>query len=57
MPGTVRISTPMRAASGTAFTVLPPSMVPTLRVGPPITACFSTPKENASSLPIAFAAL
>ena len=41
------------AASGTAFTLLPPSIVPTFSVGLPITGCAGTPKSNASSLPSA----
>ena len=37
MPGTVRISTPMVAVSGTMLTPLPPAIVPTFMVGAPIT--------------------
>ena len=57
MPGTVRMSTPMVAVSGTMFTPLPPVMVPTFIVGVPITGCGAAPKSNASSCETACAAL
>src|SRR6266850_2176148 len=46
MPGTVRMSTPMRAASGTMLTPLPPSIVPTFMVGEPITGCDAARREQ-----------
>jgi hypothetical protein len=57
MPGTVRMSTPIAALSGTRFTPLPPSKVPTFSVGPPITGCGATPKSNAASCAVARTAL
>ena len=57
IPGSVRISTPMVAASGTMLTPCPPSKVPTFIVGRPITGCSGWAKSNASSFDTARAAL
>ena len=57
MPGTVRMSTPMVAVSGTMLTPLPPVMVPTFIVGEPITGWGAAAKSNASSSETTRAAL
>ena len=44
-PGTVRMSTPTSAKSGTEFRFCPPRIVPTFSVGRPITGCAGQPKS------------